>query len=189
VDAPFNVAEALVCTKPRGGFSFIEVLVAMLVLAAGVLGAAGAQLAALHTRVDSRLRSDSVRLAAALAERMRANALQTQGADAANPYLQLRYDAATDGPPPAPTPLCFAEASCDGAQMAAFDLYETALALQAGFPGGRVAVCRDAAGAGAALAWDCAGGAGAPIVIKLGWRQRGAGPSAPSIAIVAQGAV
>ena len=175
-------------TKPVGGFTLIEVLVAILVLAIGVLGAARAQLAAMQTRQTTGLMSSGVQLAGALAERMRANT--------ANPYLALNYDALADGPPAPPGTLCFAQVECDSAQMAAFDLYEVAQAVHAGFPGGRVKVCRDAAiatGAGAALAWPCAGGANAPIVIKLGWRIKGDQASdentfAPAVAIVAAGA-
>ncbi len=178
-----------------GGFSLIEVLVAMLVLAIGVLGTAGSQLAALQTRHGTGLMSSGVQLAGSLADRMRANAPQAHAGDALNPYLRLDYDALAEGPPAAPALMCFAGAVCNGAQMAAFDLYEIKQALHAGFPGARVKVCRDGAvpvkGAGK-LAWSCAGGGNAPIVIKLGWRTRGQDGDessfAPSIAIVARGA-
>ena len=179
-----------------GGFTLIEVLVAVLVLAIGVVGAAGTQLAALRTRQQSALLSGAVQLASGLADRMRANAGQMRGGDEANPYLQTRYDAAADGAPPPANPMCDANASCSNAQLALFDIYELKQALHAGFPGGRVVVCRDArpwdAGRGA-LAWACAGAAGAPVVIKLGWRGKqhdgtaaldGAQEFAPSVAIV-----
>ncbi len=182
-------------TKPVGGFTLIEVLVAILVLAIGVLGAAGSQLAAMQTRQTSALMSAGVQLAGSLAERMRANTRQLRGADALNAYLQLNYDALAEGPPALPGVLCFGLAECDSAQMAAFDLYEIKQAVHAGYPGGRVTVCRDAtvvAGANNALAWPCAGGPGAPIVIKLGWRTRSADAAdevrfAPAVAIVAAG--
>jgi type IV pilus assembly protein PilV len=60
--------------------------------------------------------------------------------------------------------------------------------VHSAFPGGRVLVCRDAAvwdAAADALTWDCAPAAGAPIVVKLGWRAPGQhGGRAPSIAMV-----
>ena len=183
-------------TKRVGGFSLIEVLVAVLVLAIGALGAARAQVAALQTRHNTALMSSAVQLAGSLADRMRANASEVQGGDAFNPYLLLAYDALADGAPVPPERLCFGGAECNGAQMAAFDMYEMTEALHAGFPGARVVVCRDAAvvaeGRGV-LAWDCAGGAGAPIVIKLGWRTKGDKPEdeasfAPAVAVVARGA-
>lgn len=177
--------------RTAGGFTLIEVLVAVLVLAIGVISAAGAQLSALRTRHGSALMSEGVQLASSLADRMRANPAQMRRGAGANPYLQWRYDAAS-GAPPAP-PLCYAEGSCGSEQIAHFDLYEIALALHSGFPGGRVAVCRDAAPWDAQrrqLSWDCAGGAAAPVVIKLGWRGRRADGrataegDAPAVAIV-----
>jgi type IV pilus assembly protein PilV len=181
-----------------GGFTLIEVLVAVLVLAIGILGASATQLAALRTRHQSRLMSDGVQLASALADSMRANLQAMGAADSVNPYLQLRYDAALDGAPP-PAPPCLAGAGCSGFQLAEADLDQVRQALHAGFPGGRVAVCRDSqvwdAGRGA-LRWACGGGSGAPIVIKLGWRGKeidggdardGAGDFAPSVAIALPG--
>jgi type IV pilus assembly protein PilV len=182
-------------TRSVRGYTLIEVLVAVLVLAVGVLGAAGVQLAALRTRHGTALMSNGVQLAGALAERMRANSVHMQGADDANPYLRLRYDAAADGPPAAGGAMCFAPASCSNADMAAFDLYEIKQALYDDYPNGRVAVCRDATvwsgGADGHLGWDCVGAANAPIVIKLGWRDRRADPRAliaPSVALVVAGA-
>jgi type IV pilus assembly protein PilV len=120
---------------------------------------------------------------------MRVNAAQMALADAANPYLQFAYDA-LDGDPAAPPVQCFGAAACDPAQMAAFDLYEAARIVQGAFPGGRIAVCRDGSGWNAALQafeWTCAGGAGAPVVVKLGWRAPGSTAAAPFVAMVVAG--
>jgi type IV pilus assembly protein PilV len=182
-----------------GGFTLIEVLVAVFVLAVGILGAAGTQLAALRTRHQSSLMSNGVQLASGLADRMRANVGQMRAGDDLNLYLQLRYDAALEGPPQAANPLCFAGAACSSAELANFDAYELKQALRTGFPGGRVLVCRDAhmweAGRNA-LGWACTAAANAPIVIKLGWRGKqhdgadaldGAREFAPSVAMVVAG--
>jgi type IV pilus assembly protein PilV len=170
-----------------GGFTLVEVLVALFVVAVGVVGAAGTQMAAQRTRHQAALMSDAVQLAASLSERMRAN--QVAMAAAGNPYLQLRYDAASDGAP-APGVTCFGDAECNPSQMAEFDLYETRLAIHAGFPRGRIVVCRDAAiqDAGSkVLAWACEEASNAPIVVKLGWRGNEAGADAPSVAMVVPG--
>ena len=186
-----------------GGFTLIEVLVAALVLAIGILGASAAQLAALRTRHQSRLMSDGVQLAGLLADSMRANPGPMAATDASNPYLQLRYDAALDGAP-TPAPPCLAGAGCSAFDLAEADMSQVKQALHAGFPGGRIAVCRDSSvwdpGRGA-LRWACDGGGnsssgGAPIVIKLGWRGKEAdggnardraGDFAPSVAIALPG--
>ena len=177
-------------TRADGGFTLIEVLVAVLVLAIGVLGTAGAQLAAFQTRQHTGLMSSGVHLAGSLADRMRANAVQMNGGGA--PYTELDYDALTDGAPSPPAPTCLGGATCSSAQMAAFDVYEITQAVHAGFPGGRIKVCRDTGGG--ALSWECGGGAGAPLVIKLGWRTRGDNPDdtvafVPFVAILAGGGV
>jgi type IV pilus assembly protein PilV len=169
-----------------GGFTLVEVLVALFVLAVGIVGASATQVTAQRTRHHAALMSDGVRLAASLADRMRANPVALAAADAVNPYLQLRYDAVGDTLP-VPAVACYGAVDCSPAQMAEFDLYETAEAVRTGFPGGRIVVCRDAAMwnlAANALAWDCAHAAGAPVVVKLGWRGNQAqAAAAPSVAM------
>ncbi|HEU4375639.1 MAG TPA: type IV pilus modification protein PilV [Telluria sp.] len=170
-----------------GGFTLLEVLVAVFVLAVGALGAAATQLTALRTRHQSSLMSSGVQLAGSLADSMRANLETMRAADSANPYLQLNYDAGAAAPQP-PATSCFAGAGCSAAQLADADLYQLKRALHDGFPGGRVLVCRDSQPRDGALSWACAGAASAAIVIKLGWRE-GAGDVAPSVAIALPGAI
>lgn len=145
------------------GFTLIEVLIAVLVLAIAILGGMASQLASLRTRQDSALMASAVQLAGSLADRMRANG------QFRHLYLGLDYDALRDGPPGASGAGCDAGASCSGAQLAAYDLDEVRNAVHAGFPGGRVVVCR-----GAGAGWPCGGGHAAPVAIKIGWAERGA---------------
>lgn len=177
------------------GFTLIEVLVSLLVLAVGIVGAAATQTRAQATRRQSALLSGATQLATSLAERMRANPVAMALPDAANPYLTLDYDSSA-GPPAAPASLCYGDADCAPPAMAAFDLFEVRRSLHAHFPGARVRVCRDGApwdGAAGSLSWQCDSGAGAPVVIKLGWRVKGArgaaAPFAPQLAIVGSGPV
>ncbi|MFL6674582.1 MAG: type IV pilus modification protein PilV [Massilia sp.] len=169
-----------------GGFTLVEVLVALFVLAVGIVGASATQLATQRTRHHSALMSAAVQLAASLADRMRANPVVMAGADGDNPYLQLRYDAS--GAPPATPVSCYGDAGCTPLQMAGFDLFEAAEAVRTGFPRGRIVVCRDAAigdAAAATLAWECASAPSAPVVVKLGWRGNDSGAApAPVVAMV-----
>lgn len=188
------------CGRLFDGFTLIEVLVALFVLAVGVLGALATQLAALHTRHQSRLMSNGVQLASTLADGMRANLGAMRADDSDNPYLQLRYDATSDGAPPSAGQQCHQGAACSAWQLADADLFQVKQSLYRDFPGGRVVVCRDSAvwdGTHGALGWACGGAAQAPIVIKLGWRGKhtdgseardGAGEFAPSVAIALPGA-
>ena len=172
------------------GFTLIEVLVAVFVLAVGVMGAVAAQTVALRTRHESALMSHGVQLATAFADRMRANAAQMRLPDDANPYLRVDYDESSDGAPDAPAQPCHDGSPCDSAEMAAFDIDELQHELHASFPAPRFMVCRDAvmwSGDDDSLTWDCTGGAADPVVIKLGWRLRPSsdGTEAAHVPIVA----
>jgi len=162
------------------GFTLLEVLVALFVVALGVAGAAGVQAMAVRAAGQAARLSDGTQLAASLAQRMRANAVAMALPDAVNPYLQFDLEA---GAAPDSASACFGTASCSPEQLARFDLFETGAALAARFPGGRMRVCRDAQSPDAAglLAWSCSGGADAPVTVKLGWRGRPGEPDAPAV--------
>jgi type IV pilus assembly protein PilV len=152
------------------GFTIIEVLVVMLVLAIGVIGSSAMQLTALRTRHQSSLLSNAVQLGASMLDTMRANARQMQLSDVDNPYLGLDDDALVPAAPAGA--VCFAQAQCDSAQLAAFDIAQWQRQLRASLPGGRFVVCRDdQVQDGASSIWSCSGSPAAPIVIKLGWTE------------------
>jgi type IV pilus assembly protein PilV len=151
-----------------GGYSLIEVLVAMFVLAIGVLGAAATQAVALRMRHDSDLMTAAVRLGTTLGERILANPA------AASAYL-FEFDGGAGSLPAAPSAQCFTGSTCDPSQLAAFDIHDISQLLASSFPGGHVKVCRDAQPWNPSrqeLQWPCVESAAAPYVIKIGWRQR-----------------
>ncbi len=160
------------------GFTLVEVLVALFVVALGLAGAAAVQAMAVRTAGEAARLADGTRLADSLAQRMRANPAAMALPDAANPYLQFEVQA---GALPAAPASCYGSAGCSPAELAAFDLYETAALLTNRFPGGHMRICRDVQAPGAAglLAWDCTDTPGAPVAIKLGWHDRQAAPDAP----------
>ncbi|MET0321997.1 MAG: type IV pilus modification protein PilV [Duganella sp.] len=174
------------------GFTLLEVLVAVLVLALGIVGGVAMQLAAMRARHQSALLAQASWLATGMAERIRANRPQTALPDASNPYLTLDYDVLNDGAPALPPVLCHAGA-CDSAQLAWFDVYEMKTALRTHLPSGRAVICRDGGlWSGGMLRWSCSGGANAPLVIKVGWRGKNpdgtpqldqAGNYAPGVAL------
>ena len=159
---------------PVRGSSLVEVLVSLLLLALGLLGASILQLHSLRARHESALLSAGVQLAAGMAERMRANSVLMNGPDTGNPYLNVAYAAADDAEAGG-APDCLGAAACSAAELAQFDIAEWKQQLHAALPGARLHICRDAPAWDAAaqgLPWACNGGKGAPIVIKLGWRGR-----------------
>ncbi|MCC7601166.1 type IV pilus modification protein PilV [Janthinobacterium sp. FW305-129] len=157
------------------GSSLVEVLVSLLLLALGLLGASILQLNSLRARHESALLSAGAQLAAGMAERMRANSVLMNGPDTGNPYLKVEYAAADGADAGGGAPDCFGAAACGAAELAQFDIAEWKQVLQSALPGARLRICRDLAAWDAAaqgLHWACSGGKGAPIVIKLGWRTR-----------------
>lgn len=81
--------------KPQAGFTLIEVLVAVLVLAVGLLGLAGLQTMGLRATTGSYVRTQAIAVAQELAERMRLNKIDPT-TSAAYPYDEL-VDATCDG--------------------------------------------------------------------------------------------
>lgn len=156
------------------GFSLIEVLVSMLVLAFGVIGAAGMQLAALRTSQQAGFQTVALQLASEMADKMRANDLQMKQADEISQFLAVDYKSATDGEPAFPGISCYSS-GCNATELAVFDIYEWKKRVRSALPGGRVLICRDSSPWDVGqrqLKWDCDGASGnsASIVIKIGWQ-------------------
>lgn len=170
--------------RRSAGFTLAEVLVALFVVALGLAGAASLQMLALRSAAEAARLSDGTRLARSLAARMHANPAALALADAANPYLDLDYDAAAGAPTAADA--CYADAACSPDELARFDAYEVADTVAHGFPHGRIRVCRDGADT---PAWACDGATDAPLVVKLGWRTPGeSGAALPKLMVPLPGA-
>lgn len=123
------------CTSKRGqgGFSLIEVMVALLVLAIGLLGLAGLQTLGLKFNTQSYQRTQAVLNAYDIVDRIRANA----GGIAAAVYDDIGINAAPPGSPPD----CGAIA-CDNTQMADYDVAQWKNSLAGLLTLGKGAVCR-----------------------------------------------
>lgn len=137
------------------GFTLIEVLVAVLVLAVGLLGLAGLQATGLKNNQSAYNRSQATQLAYDLADRMRANiagiATYTNPASAAS------------------VPACLTTVGCSVGDMAANDLYEWNTVIGNTLPSGLGIVCLDSTpedGTSAATACDLSG---STYAIKVWW--------------------
>lgn len=106
------------------GFTLIEVLIAMLVLAVGLLGLAGLQAASLKNNQSAYNRSQATQLAYDLADRMRANIVGKAS------YMAMLPSSATA------KPNCLTTTGCSVTDMATNDLYQWNLAVTTTLPSG-----------------------------------------------------
>jgi type IV pilus assembly protein PilV len=115
----------------QAGFTLLEVLVALIILAIGLLGLASLQAVGLRSNHSAQLRTQANILSYDIMDRMRAN---LRGLDHAG-TLQYHNGTAADND-------CETN-NCDPGQMAAFDLFQWDAALADALPSGRGLVCID----------------------------------------------
>jgi type IV pilus assembly protein PilV len=111
------------------GFTLVEVLVVVVVMAVGLLGGVFLLLTGFRASRSAMQQTGAANLAADLGDRIRAN----QDAGAA-----YALDAGTVLAPPAK--LCLSPAECDSRDVAAHDLYEWQQAAMAALPAARTSV-------------------------------------------------
>ncbi|MDF0604809.1 type IV pilus modification protein PilV [Neisseriaceae bacterium TC5R-5] len=134
-------------TANSAGFTLLEVLVALLVIAVGLLGIAGLQAMAINGTNQSRLRGLAAIQANSLAAAMHANPA----------YWQNLTSTTTT----APTAGSCSSSVCTAAQMAGYDVQNWNSALQTVLTGG-------------SGTFSCAPGASGPVacLITVSWREK-----------------
>jgi type IV pilus assembly protein PilV len=150
------------------GLSMVEVLVALTIVAFGMLGLLGLQAWALSVQKDAFHRRHAAELVAQLAERMRANHLG---------FLAGRYAVSFEASsePPAAAPACIAP--CTSAQVAERDLDQWRIELRRRIPG-----------AAAYLQWNAESRSG--IAVAVAWPEpHAAGNDGVCDTLMAGGAV
>jgi type IV pilus assembly protein PilV len=118
--------------RAQNGMTLIESLVALVILALGVLGLIGFQLQTLKDTRDSVGRSRALVAIQDISERMRLNSTAALP-DA--PAVPLYNDVTFSPPGAAPVPFCVGTA-CNSAQLAAFDIWRWKSNLRQSLPGG-----------------------------------------------------
>lgn len=167
-----SIAQSL--PKNQGGFSLIEVLVSIVILGLGMLGAAGLQLATLRSNqytAQSSMATQLVRDYEEITQMLRSASISTsEGSSVLTAVDTTTTDAAT-------TDCKGTSATCAPDKLAAFMLKEWKARVKTELPGGRAVICRDSApketsGANAGLyRWSCDGN-GDMLMVKIGWTAR-----------------
>ena len=152
------------------GFSLIEVLVAIIVLSVGMLGAVGMQSAALKSNKESKNQAAAVTFARELGERMRGNhsvGIKTVTAD--NPYL---FDTTLTGTSSVATfsVNCFTVGCPIPKDAAAWDVADWQGRVLSVLPTPRVKVCfdKDPYDSAGIARWACTDD-GDVSVLKMSW--------------------
>jgi type IV pilus assembly protein PilV len=153
--------------RNAAGFTLLEILISILVLAIGLIGAAMMQLHATRTTEQSSLHDTALALATQIADDMRANDIEAR--QAPNPFIGFSYQASAN--PGSNPQSCYAQ-TCSTTQLASQTTFEWKQRIR-DLPGGTLEICRDATAIPSA-SW-CAGAAtdpAAPVAIKIGWTER-----------------
>lgn len=152
------------------GFTLIEVMVALIVLVLGVLGAAAMTLTAIRDSKQSGLRSQASALAYEISDVMRAN----RPVYTTTPPITLAVDteAVFKGTPPTAGVAACWVAGCSALEMATNDYYEWRQRLTNGLPNGAAVICRDATKLADSFYPACDNAATSPLVVKLRWDEK-----------------
>lgn len=134
---------------PQRGFSLIEVLVTMLILAFGLLGVAGLLVGGVSNAAGSESLNKANQLASGMADRIRANPLVALGAT--SEYL-INENTAWEG-----QPQLWVETAPVGATIAINDVQEWMTALATQLPSGRGRI------------YNTVGGGARQVNIQIAW--------------------
>lgn len=163
--------------REAAGFTMLEALVAIVVLAFGVLGVANLLVKSFRFAQQSSYDIVALQIANDMADRMRANDALTRAGAYDKFDTSNGAPAIADNANPYVTP-CTGDAKTCAPLTAAFDQAEWARMIAANLPKGRAVVCRDATAFNldTGYDWGCAMGPGGatatPLVVKIGWVSR-----------------
>ena len=139
------------------GASLVEVLVAIVVLSVGIVGAAGVQIKAMKFGQVSQQRSMAVQHALAISERMRAN-LAASSQSLSDYQFVFAYSEIPTKLQAITAPAC--TSACTPQEMARRDLLDWQAQLGSGLTGGRGTIAR------------MANAAGSPYVVTVMWIEK-----------------
>ena len=157
------------------GFTMLEVLIAIVVIAFGLLGVAGLQVVALKNNQSASHRLVATTLANDMIDRVKTNA---QG------LISGDYDKPDPNAYATQVAACLSSSGCSPQELAQNDRAEWAALVAAALPGGRAIVCLDSTpDDGVSAAAPACDGAGTTLyAVKIWWndeRNQAADPARP----------
>lgn len=155
------------------GFSLLEVLISIVVLSIGLLGAVGMLMAAVRSTSESGSFTAAVNLVRDLSETARINKNVAARNQAGNPYV-VDWKSGGALPGASTYAACIGSvAVCTPADLAAWDMRNWLTQVSTTLPEARAIVCFDdnPPGADGHHDWPCSQ-AGRNLVVKLGWTPR-----------------
>lgn len=162
------------CSRLRAaGFTILEVLIALVILSFGMLGAVGMQASAMQTNKETRSQSIATALARELADKMRGNhAVAIKPDIANNPYL---IDATLTGTASfaASNENCFTTACTTPAAVATWDMDDWKNRVRNALPDPRIKICFDRTpfDSDGKPQWNCTGPSDI-AVLKMAWTSK-----------------
>ena len=145
-------------TNGSAGFTLIEILISVVVLAIGLLGMAALQMNGLRNNQSAYFRAQATQLAYDMADRMRTNIVEARDAASGGTY---NHGTST-------TNNC-ATGPCTTAQMTGYDFSQWNAELTAQLPSGTGRVCIDNTPNDGTSALPACDGAGTVYAIKVWW--------------------
>lgn len=154
----------------QGGMTLVEVLVALIIFALGMLGAAGLILSSLRSSQYSSNASVAISLARDYGEIMQMIPASVQATSEAGTGNTFAIDSSSTMNVPAQK--CKGTA-CTGDQMTTWNVWEWAQRVKTELPLGRAVVCKDTdpKDTNGLYKWEC-DGTGTMMVIKFGWKAK-----------------
>jgi len=170
--------------RMQQGFTLFETLVAVFVIAVGVLCTAKMQQAVGQSVQHASYHATAAQIGASIADNLRAGSHSVDPASYMKTLLANAQERLPDGKPVSGKPQenaavydCY-RSSCSAAELAQADIETWRERMRAELPGGQLRICRDAHPwdeAKKEFRWECAAAgnaASASLVIKIGWRTR-----------------
>lgn len=145
-------------TNRSAGFTLIEILISVVVLAIGLLGMAALQMNGLRNNQSAYFRAQATLLAYDMADRMRTNIVEARDAASGGTY--------NNG---ASTANNCATGPCTTAQMTGYDFFQWNAELAAQLPSGTGRVCIDGTPNDGTFASTACDGVGTVYAIKVWW--------------------